>query len=132
MDGSDLVMPRLIVPAYFHPASHPAEWAWLAGQAEQVRLVVLNLAERAGQRARRRRPAGVARLRAAGVPVPGTWTPTTACGRRREALADLGRYLDWYQVDRGVLRPRGDRRGACRPLRRPGEARGGSGRGWWR
>ena len=42
MDGSELVMPQLIVPAYFHPASHPAEWAWLAGQAEQVRLVVLN------------------------------------------------------------------------------------------
>ena len=39
-DGTELVRPRLIVPAYFHPATHPGEWARLAerggpGQADR-------------------------------------------------------------------------------------------------
>lgn len=97
-DGSEPVMPRLIVPAYFHPASHPAEWAWLAGQAEQVRLVVLNLADGPGAAPDAVVRPAVRRLLAAGVPVAGY--VDTSYGQRppREALADLGRYLDWYQV----------------------------------
>ena len=35
--------PRLVVPAYFHPAVHPGDWEWLAGHAERVRLVILNV-----------------------------------------------------------------------------------------
>ena len=31
--------PRLVVPAYFHPALYPDQWEWLAGHAPQVRLV---------------------------------------------------------------------------------------------
>jgi hypothetical protein len=98
MDGSELIMPRLIVPAYFHPASRPAEWDWLAGQAEQVRLVVLNLADGPGTCPDAAVCPAVDRLRAAGVPVAGY--VDTDYGQRpaAEALADLGRYLDWYQV----------------------------------
>ena len=98
MDGSDLVMPRLIVPAYFHPASHPAEWAWLAGQAEQVRLVVLNLADGPGSAPDGVVRPAVGRLHAAGVPVAGYVDTNYGLRPPREALADLGRYLDWYQV----------------------------------
>jgi hypothetical protein len=98
MDGSDLVMPRLIVPAYFHPASHPAEWAWLAGQAEQVRLVVLNLADGPGSAPDAVVRPAVGRLHAAGVPVAGYVDTNYGLRPPREALADLGRYLDWYQV----------------------------------
>ena len=47
-DGTELVRPRLIVPAYFHPATHPWEWTWLAQRPAQVRLVVLNLANGPG------------------------------------------------------------------------------------
>ena len=98
MDGSELIMPRLIVPAYFHPASRPAEWDWLAGQAEQVRLVVLNLADGPGTCPDAAVRPAVGRLRAAGVPVAGY--VDTDYGQRPAAgaLADLGRYLDWYQV----------------------------------
>ncbi len=98
LDGSELIMPRLIVPAYFHPASHPAEWAWLVEQAGQVRLVVLNLADGPGTRPDTAVQPALSRLQAAGVAVAGY--VDTNYGRRpaREALADLGRYLDWYTV----------------------------------
>ena len=43
-DGSELVRPQLIVPAYFHPATHPDQWAWLAERAAEIRMIVLNLA----------------------------------------------------------------------------------------
>ena len=98
MDGSELVMPRLIVPAYFHPASRPAEWAWLAGQAEQVRLVVLNLANGPGTSPDAAVRPAVDRLHAAGVPVAGYVDTNYGQRPAGEALADLGRYLDWYRV----------------------------------
>jgi spherulation-specific family 4 protein len=98
MDGSELVMPRLIVPAYFHPASRPAEWAWLAGQAAQVRLVVLNLANGPGTAPDAAVRPAVDRLHAAGVPVAGYVDTNYGQRPAGEALADLGRYLDWYQV----------------------------------
>ncbi len=98
MNGSELVMPRLIVPAYFHPASHPAEWAWLAGQAEQIRLVVLNLADGPGAAPDAVVRPAVGRLHAAGIPVAGYVDTNYGLRPPRQALADLGRYLDWYQV----------------------------------
>lgn len=98
MDGSELVMPRLIVPAYFHPASHPAEWAWLAEQAEQVRLVVLNLADGPGTAPDAAVGPALGRLRAAGVPVAGYVDTNYGLRPAGDALADLGRYLGWYQV----------------------------------
>jgi hypothetical protein len=97
-DGTELVMPQLIVPAYFHPASNPQDWAWLAERAGRIRLVVLNLADGPGTW-----PDAVVfpvleRLYSAGVAVAGY--VDTNYGQRwaLEALADLGRYLDWYKV----------------------------------
>jgi len=97
-DGSELVMPRLIVPAYFHPASRPAEWAWLAEQPEQIRLVVLNLADGPGAAPDEVVGPALGRLRAAGVPVAGYVDTNYGLRPAGDALADLGRYLDWYKV----------------------------------
>jgi hypothetical protein len=97
-DGTELVMPRLIVPAYFHPASHPDEWAWLARRAAQVRLVVLNLANGPGSWPDAAVRPVLDRLQSAGVAVAGYVDTNYGQRRAPEALADLGRYLDWYKV----------------------------------
>ena len=90
---------RLIVPAYFHPATHQREWAWLAERAEQVELVVLNLADGAGRRPDVAYQPVLERLRSASVTVCGYID--TNYGRRPvpEVVADLTRYQDWYLVD---------------------------------
>jgi hypothetical protein len=92
------VTPRLIVPAYFHPAGRPAEWAWLAGQAGRVRLVVLNLADGPGTAPDPAVPAVLGPLHAAGVAVAGYVDTNYGQRPARDALTDLGRYLDWYGV----------------------------------
>jgi hypothetical protein len=97
-DGTDLVMPRLIVPAYFHPATHPDEWTWLAERPAQIRLVVLNLANGPGAQ-----PDAVVfpvldRLRSAGLKVAGYVDTNYGHRPASDAVADIGRYLDWYQV----------------------------------
>jgi Spherulation-specific family 4 len=97
-DGTELVLPQLIVPAYFHPACSPADWAWLAEHAAQVRMVVLNLADGPGHC-----PDPVVfpvldRLRAAGVTVAGYVDTNYGQRQVRAALIDLRRYLDWYRV----------------------------------
>jgi hypothetical protein len=88
----------LVVPAYFHAAVHPAAWRLLAERAEQVRLVILNLASGPGHSPESTHVAAVHRLQAAGVAVAGY--VDTDYGRRplSATMADLGRYLDWYQV----------------------------------
>jgi Spherulation-specific family 4 len=97
-DGTELVMPRLIVPAYFHPASHPGEWEWLAERAAQVRLVVLNLADGPGAWPDAAVRPVLDRLHSAGVAVAGYVDTNYGQRRAHEALADLSRYLDWYKV----------------------------------
>ena len=99
---TQLAVPRLLVPAYFHPAVRPQDWALLAERAADVRLVVLNLANGPGPRPDDACRPALARLRAAGVGVVGY--VDTSYGRRpqREAIAEIGRYLDWYEVT-GVL-----------------------------
>jgi Spherulation-specific family 4 len=96
------VAPLLGVPAYFHPATDPRDWARLARLAPQVRLVVLNPASGPGDAPDPAFRAAIAPLQAAGVAVVGY--ADTDYGRRpaRAALADLGRYRQWYGVD-GVL-----------------------------
>jgi hypothetical protein len=93
---------RLVVPAYFHPAAAPGDWAALARAAAQVRLVVLNPASGPGGRPDPVQQHALEPLRAAGVAVAGY--VDTDYGRRpsRAALADISRYRDWYGVD-GVL-----------------------------
>jgi hypothetical protein len=92
------VVPRLVVPAYFHPGLAPDDWARMATQAAQIRLVVLNPASGPGDQPDPAYTEPLARLREAGVPVVGY--ADTNYGRRpwRDALADITRYLDWYGV----------------------------------
>jgi hypothetical protein len=100
--GTRLAVPRLLVPAYFHPAVRPDDWALLAARAAQVRLVILNLANGPGTRPDEACLPSLERLRAAGVGVIGY--VDTNYGRRppHEAMVEFGHYLDWYGVS-GVL-----------------------------
>jgi hypothetical protein len=92
------VVPRLVVPAYFHPATDPDDWARMAAQADQIRLVILNPASGPGPAPEPAFVAAVRRLREAGLTVVGY--ADTNYGRRdwRDALADIDRYLEWYGV----------------------------------
>lgn len=98
----DLAVPRLVVPAYFHPAVRPDDWALLTERAAQVRLVILNPASGPGTQPDDAWIPVLDRLRAAGVGVVGY--VDTNYGRRpqREAMVELARYLAWYKVT-GVL-----------------------------
>ena len=98
VDGTDLVMPQLIVPAYFHPATHPGQWAWLARHAAEIRMIVLNLASGPGPQPDEAFYPVLDQLHAAGVTVGGY--VDTNYGQRPvyQAMTDLGRYVDWYQV----------------------------------
>ena len=98
-DGTELVRPRLIVPAYFHPATHPDEWTRLAERAAQVRLIVLNLASGPGTQPDPALFPVLDRLRSAGVPVGGYVDTNYAQRPAYDAIADLGRHVGWYQVD---------------------------------
>lgn len=109
-DGTELVMPQLIVPAYFHPATHPNEWALLAERASQVRLIVLNLANGPGTVPDAAVFPALDRLRSAGVTVGGYVDTNYGQRSTHDALSELGRYLDWYDVagvffDRAAVAP---------------------------
>ncbi len=93
------VAPRLVVPAYFHPATHPGEWTWLAGRAAQIRMIVLNLANGPGPRADPAYLPVLDQLRSAKVAIAGYIDTNYGQRQPQEATAELGRYLDWYQVD---------------------------------
>jgi Spherulation-specific family 4 len=90
--------PRLIVPAYFHPALRPELWRSLAEHADQVRLVILNVASGPGAAPDRAFGAVASHLHRAGVAMAGY--VDTGYGHRPPAgaLADIGRYVDWYGV----------------------------------
>lgn len=90
--------PRLVVPAYFHPAVHPGQWEWLAEHAPEVRLVILNVASGPGAGPDPVFQAAVERLHRAGVAVAGY--VDTDYGRRpmQQALIEVGRYQDWYRT----------------------------------
>jgi hypothetical protein len=91
-------LPRLVVPAYFHPAARPDQWAELAEHPSQVQLVILNLANGPGQDRNPDFESALEVLRGAGIAVAGY--VDTNYGRRaaRSALADLYRYLNWFGV----------------------------------
>jgi Spherulation-specific family 4 len=97
-DDAAARQPRLVVPAYFHPAVYPDQWEWLAGHAPQVRLVILNVANGPGTAPEGPFKEAAERLRAAQVPVIGY--VDTNYGRRpaRQIMTELGQYLDWYGV----------------------------------
>lgn len=97
-DETKLTAPRLVVPAYFHAAVRPADWALLAERAADVRLVILNLASGPGASPEPAHLAALERLRAAGVAVAGYVDTNYGLRPVQEAMADLHSYLDWYQV----------------------------------
>jgi len=95
--------PRLVVPAYFHPAVRPADWATLAGWGSAVRLVVLNLADGPGPIHDPAFDAPLAAVRAAGAAVA-CYVDTGYRSRPvHEVAADLARYRDRYPADRTVF-----------------------------
>ncbi|MGA2529779.1 MAG: spherulation-specific family 4 protein [Acidimicrobiales bacterium] len=98
-DRTGRTLPLLVVPAYFHPALHPEQWAMLVAHPERVRLVVLNRANGPGISPDPTHLAPLASLREAGIAVAGY--VDTDYGRRatRDVLADLFSYLEWYEVD---------------------------------
>jgi len=98
-DGSGPVRPQLIVPAYFHPSTHPDEWAWLAERAAQIRMVVLNLASGPGTQPDAAFFPVLDRLRSAGVTVAGYVDTDYGHRPAYDAMADLARFAWWYQVD---------------------------------
>jgi hypothetical protein len=98
-DGTELVMPQLIVPAYFHPATHPDEWAWLADRAAQVRMIVFNPASGPGTQPDSAIFPALDRLRSAGVAIAGYVDTNYAQRPAHQAVLDFTRYLAWYQVD---------------------------------
>jgi Spherulation-specific family 4 len=97
-DRAPLTAPRLVVPAYFRPDARPDDWQLLAKHAQQVRLVILNLANGPGARPDPAYHSALGRLREVGVAVAGY--VDTNYGRRpaAEALADLDNFLQWYAV----------------------------------
>ena len=97
-DRAPLTAPRLVVPAYFRPDTRPDDWQLLAKHAQQVRLVILNLANGPGTRPDPAYHSALGRLREVGVAVAGY--VDTNYGRRpaSEALADLDNFLQWYAV----------------------------------
>lgn len=96
------VVPRLVVPAYFHPALAPGDWARMARQASHIRVVILNPASGPGDQPDPAYVPALQPLKDAGVTIAGY--ADTNYGQRpwREALADIERYQDWYGID-GVL-----------------------------
>ena len=97
-DRAPLTAPRLVVPAYFRPDTRSDDWQLLAKHAQQVRLVILNLANGPGARPDPAYHFALSRLREVGVAVAGY--VDTNYGRRpaSEALADLDNFLQWYAV----------------------------------
>ena len=86
------------MPAYFRPDARPDDWQLLAKHAQQVRLVILNLANGPGTRPDPAYHSALGRLREVGVAIAGY--VDTNYGRRPvpEALADLDNFLEWYAV----------------------------------
>jgi hypothetical protein len=90
--------PRLVVPAYFHPAVHPGDWEWLARHASRVRLVILNIHNGPGSGPEAPFKDMTECLRAAGVPVIGYVDTDYGNRPAGQISTELGRYLDWYDV----------------------------------
>lgn len=90
--------PALVVPAYFHPAVRATDWQRLAARAQQVRLVVLNIASGAGERPDNAFLPVLSRLRDAGVTIAGYVDTSYGCRPLSAALIEFERYQEWYDV----------------------------------
>lgn len=91
-------MPGLavLVPAYFHPALFPAEWARLADP--RLGAVVLNVQSGPGSVRDRAFAAAVDRVLAAGGRVTGYIDTAYGARPARDIDADARRYRAWYGV----------------------------------
>jgi len=98
-DNPTLAARQMVVPAYFHPATHPREWEWLALHPARIRLVVLNLANGPGGQLDGACLPALEQVRAAGIAVCGYVDTNYGQRPAAEAIADLRGHLDWYQVD---------------------------------
>ncbi|RAG82345.1 hypothetical protein DN069_28190 [Streptacidiphilus pinicola] len=90
-------MPRLLVPAYFHPEADPASWAVLRAAAPRLTAVVINPASGPGPApdpAYATVRAGLSATRVLGY-------VDTDYGRRphAEVVAEIARHREWYAVD---------------------------------
>ncbi len=92
------VPPRLVVPAYFHPGLQPQQWQWLAEHPSRVWLVILNVASGPGTRPQRAFREAADLLRRAGVGVIGYIDTDYGHVPMPQAMAEAGRYQDWYGV----------------------------------
>jgi len=97
-----VVVTRLVVPAYFHPAVRPGDWAELARHPEQVRLVVLNPASGPGTGCDEAFLQPLERLAEAGIAVAGYVDTGYASCPAEDVLAQIRCYADWYSMT-GVL-----------------------------
>lgn len=96
--GQAAELPRLIVPAYFHPAAHFGLWRQIAAHAASIRLVVLNVANGPGLARSPDFDGALDLLRQAGIGVAG-YVDTNYGQRPAEAtLADVQRFLNWFDV----------------------------------
>jgi hypothetical protein len=91
-----------VVPAYFHPAVRPEDWSHMARQAAQIRMVVLNPASGPGDAPDPAYLSALRPLRDAGVTVAAYVDTNYGLRPRQEALTEIARYRDWYDVT-GVL-----------------------------
>jgi Spherulation-specific family 4 len=97
-DGTSLVTPQLLVPAYFHPAVHPRAWEMLAERAGHLRLIVLNLDSGPGAQPDEAFMPPLERLHSAGVSIAGYVDTNYAQRPPDEVLDEIGRYIEWYPV----------------------------------
>jgi Spherulation-specific family 4 len=91
--------PRLVVPAYFHPAVHPDEWGWLVRHAARVRLVILNIHNGPGSGPQAPFKDVTDQLRGAGVQVIGYVDTNYGSRPASQIMTELSQYLDWYDVN---------------------------------
>jgi len=87
-----------VVPAYFHPAIAPGQWRTLAGAADSLRLVVLNVASGPGHQPDQAYVEVVDRLLDAGAPVAGYVDTDYGHRPAADVLAEIVRYREWYRV----------------------------------
>ena len=90
--------PKLLVPAYFHPALEPEQWAMMADRAEQVQMVILNVNDGPGERRDEARLEALERLLEAGVAVAGYVDVDYGQRPRHDVVADIGCFMLWYRV----------------------------------
>ena len=87
-----------VVPAYFHPALAPADWAALARVASSLRLVVLNVANGPGDVPDHAFYDVVRDAQSAGAPFAGYVDTDYGKKNADEVLRELQRYWEWYGV----------------------------------